>query len=263
MPTALFLSPHLDDVVFSCGGVLAALADQGWRTVLATAFTASIHPATGFALACQLDKGLSPDIDYMALRREEDRRAAALLGVADLRWLDLPEAPHRGYASAPELFADIRADDEVWRPLADQLRSLLHELDPALTFAPQGLGNHVDHRQLIRALQAIEAPIAGSYRDTPYAIRHPDAQPHVPLGPASAMSIAATLDRKIAAACAYASQIGFQFGGPEAAAAALRDFAIREGGGEPCEILAMGAPDATSAHPGLGAAIMSRFKPAP
>ena len=74
--TALFVAPHLDDVVFSCGGTLAALADQGWRTVMVTAFTQSIVPAEGFALACQLDKGLAPDVDYMALRRAEDREWA-------------------------------------------------------------------------------------------------------------------------------------------------------------------------------------------
>ena len=96
MPTALVLSPHLDDAAFSCGGTVAQLADAGWRSVMVTAFTATVLPATGFALACQLDKGLGPEVDYMALRREEDRAAAVILGVADLRWLDLPEAPHRG-----------------------------------------------------------------------------------------------------------------------------------------------------------------------
>ena len=59
--TALVLSPHLDDAAFSCGGLMALLADAGWRVCMATAFTRSVHPAEGFALACQLDKGLAPD----------------------------------------------------------------------------------------------------------------------------------------------------------------------------------------------------------
>ena len=118
MPTALILSPHLDDAVFSCGGLMAQLVDSGWCTVMATAFTATVLPVTGFPLACQLDKGLSAEVDYMALRREEDRRAASVLGVQDVRWLDLPEAPHRGYGSAPELFGEIRATmmfGRIWR----------------------------------------------------------------------------------------------------------------------------------------------------
>ncbi|HYZ61059.1 MAG TPA: PIG-L family deacetylase, partial [Acetobacteraceae bacterium] len=235
MPTALFLSPHLDDVVFSCGGLAARLADQGWRTVMATAFTASILPATGFALECQLDKGLPPDLDYMQLRREEDRRAAEILGV-EPRWLDLPEAPHRLYASAPELFAEIRRDDDIWRPLAARLETLIDELRPDQLFAPQGLGGHVDHRQMIRAVQRVAGAVpVAYYRDTPYAIRNPNAPAHVETTPETVVPIGPALDRKIHAACAYASQIGFQFGGPAAVAIALTEFAIGEGQGDPAE----------------------------
>ena len=235
MKTALFVSPHLDDVAFSCGGTLAALSDQGWRTVMATAFTATILPATGFALACQLDKGLAPEVDYMALRREEDREAGEILGVADLRWLDLPEAPHRGYGSAAALFADVLDGDDVWRRLAGVLGAMMEELRPDQIFAPQGLGGHVDHRQAIRAVQQTSGgvPVAW-YRDAPYAMRNADAAPFVDAPDLGARSIASTLDRKVRAACAYRSQIGFQFGGPAATEAALRAFAESEQGERFC-----------------------------
>ena len=237
MPTALVLSPHLDDAAFSCGGSMAQLADGGWRTVMATAFTATVLPVTGFALACQLDKGLGPDVDYMALRREEDRAAAAVLGVADVRWLGLPEAPHRGYASATALFGATREDDAVWRPLADQITALLQELRPDLVLAPQGLGNHVDHRQMIRAVRQAPPRDLAFYRDTPYALRDTNAvSDHMTPGLREcAPGIAAGLERKVAASCAYRSQIGFQFGGPARLAAALREFAVREGQGRPAE----------------------------
>ena len=236
--TALVLSPHLDDAAFSCGGTMARLADAGWRVCLATAFTRSIHPAHGFALACQLDKGLPPDVDYMALRREEDRAAAAALDVSDLRWLDLPEAPHRGYPDAPALFGPAHADDDIWRSLAALIADLVGELEPAVVFAPQGLGNHVDHRQMIRALghAAPHTPLA-FYRDTPYALRIPSASPNVAASGhvMSCVGIEQALERKVAAACAYSSQVGFQFGGPEAAASALRTFALQEGHGRAAE----------------------------
>lgn len=237
MPTALFLSPHLDDVAFSCGGLLAQLGDAGWRTVMATAFTATVLPATGFALACQLDKGLAPEVDYMALRREEDRAAAAILGVSDLRWLDLPEAPHRGYGSAPELFGAVLANDEIWRPLATEISALIDELQPSLVLAPQGLGSHVDHRQMIRAVLQVSPPHLAFYRDTPYAIRNPAAIPYVnePCMRDYVVGIAGGLERKIAASSAYGSQVGFQFGGPASLAAALAEFAVREGHGRPAE----------------------------
>lgn len=237
--TVLALSPHLDDAVFSCGGLLAQMADAGWRVCMATAFTRSVVPAQGFALACQLDKGLAPEVDYMALRRAEDGEAAAILGV-EPRWLDLPEAPHRGYGSAPELFGPLREDDDVSRPLAALIVALVDELHPTLVLAPQGLGAHVYHRQMIRAVQAAlpGGPVAW-YRDTPYAIRNPAASPDVMIPEIGevVVDIGQGVDRKLLAACAYASQVGFQFGGPGPTAVALRDFAMHEGGAGPGERL--------------------------
>lgn len=236
-PTALVLSPHLDDAAFSCGGAMALLADAGWRVVMATAFTRSVVPATGFALACQLDKGLPADVDYMALRREEDRVAARLLG-AEARWLDLPEAPHRNYLNATALFNGVLPNDAVWQPLSKLVEGLLAELAPALVLAPQGLGRHVDHLQMIRAVHhaAPHAPLA-YFRDTPYAIRHKNALPfEMPCGLGEfSVGIETGMCRKMAAACAYASQVGFQFGGAEAAGLALREFATNEGQGHLAE----------------------------
>ena len=231
---ALFLSPHLDDVAFSCGGLAACLADAGWHTVLATVFTRSVVPATGFALACQLDKGLPPEVDYMAIRRAEDKVAARWLGLSEIRWLDLPEAPHRGYQAAPELFGPIHAEDGIGGELVACFEALAAEHRPDLVLAPQGLGSHVDHHHVIAAaLRVFPEGSLAFYRDTPYAIRQPDAAPSpaVPRGTLSTVPIGAVLDRKVAAAQAYASQIGFQFGGSAPLDRALRDFASREGDG--------------------------------
>ncbi len=232
MPTALFISPHLDDVAFSCGGTAALLHDEGWRTVMATVFTRTIHPATGFALACQLDKGLAPEIDYMALRRAEDQVAADLLGT-EPRWLDHPEAPHRGYHAAAALFGPILDHDDIVPELTASLARLRDELHPDLVFAPQGLGDHVDHRLVIVAAQTVFPPATlAFYRDTPYAIRNPQATHRVEMPGllGIVVEIGAALDRKVAASAAYASQIRFQFGGEAQLSAALRAFAEAEGG---------------------------------
>ncbi|MBX9625393.1 MAG: PIG-L family deacetylase [Gemmataceae bacterium] len=237
MPTALFLSPHLDDVAFSCGGTVARLAAAGWRCVLATAFTRSVPHPTGFALACQADKGLPADVDYLALRRAEDAGACRALGAEPV-WLDLPEAPHRGYGSAAELFAGVKDADDVWRPLADRLHALHREAAPDLVFTPQGLGNHVDHVQLIRAADAVRLLGAACwYRDTPYAIRDPAADPAagVPTGPEFAVPVGAHLAAKLEACAAYRTQLGFQFGGESAMRDRLSAFALAEGGGESAE----------------------------
>ncbi len=234
MQTALFISPHLDDVAFSCGGLAARLADAGWRTVLATAFTATVAPVEGFALECQLDKGLAADVDYMALRRAEDREAAGILGFADVRWLDLPEAPHRGYQSAAALFGDVRAEDTVAAGLTATLMHVVAQTRPDLILIPQALGNHVDHQVVVAAARHVVGPERTAYyRDTPYAIRQPDAvpSPQVPELPATVVPISTAMARKVAAAQAYGSQIGFQFQGAKALDRSLRAFAVQEGGG--------------------------------
>ncbi|MGI3778582.1 MAG: PIG-L deacetylase family protein [Janthinobacterium lividum] len=231
-PCALFVSPHLDDVAFSCGALASVLADAGWRTVLATVFTRSVVPAEGFALACQLDKGLGAEVDYMALRRDEDRAAARLLGFAECLHLDLPEAPHRGYGSAAELFAGVRGGDDVWRAVAEMLGGLEARVAPSLVLAPQGLGGHADHRQVVRAVREAAGAPVWWYRDTPYAIRHGEGTAPEEMAGLGGVAVAAGggMARKVAAACAYASQVGFQFGGAEGTAAALRAFARDEAG---------------------------------
>ena len=238
--TALFLSPHLDDVAFSCGGIAALLSDSGWNTILVTVFTRSVVPAKGFALDCQLGKGLSADIDYLALRRQEDMHAAAALGFTAMLWLDFPEAPHRGYGSAPALFGAVLETDDIGQAVADALQTINSAKQPSLILAPQGLGAHVDHQIVVQAAMHVFSPNRLSfYRDTPYAIRAPDSRPlpDVPTTPEAVIPIAPTLERKIAASCAYETQIGFQFGGAAALGDSLRAFAIREGGGLPAERL--------------------------
>ena len=231
--TALFVSPHLDDVAFSCGATLALLAESGWNTVLATVFTRSVPDPTGFALACQMDKGLAPEVDYMALRREEDREAARCLGAGKQVWLDLPEAPHRGYDSAAAMFAGVPEEDGVWREIVENLGDLLDSHAPDVLFAPQALGEHADHLQVVRAVRELpaSAPPVVWYRDAPYATRNPESRPS-PLLPGGlsegAVDVTETLEAKLRASAAYRTQLGFQFGGEEGMRETLSNFAAAE-----------------------------------
>jgi len=229
MPTALFLSPHLDDVAFSCAGTLLTLMASGWDICHCTVFTASVPNPQGFALRCQTDKGIPPETDYMRLRRREDDHFARLMGIADVRHWPFAEAPHRGYESPADLFAGAHEGDEVWKPIAEGLQDLVSLLDAALVFAPQGLGSHVDHLQVIAAVrEAVTDDLVCWYPDTPYAIRQPDALPSALLPEGLTKQIIEmpeeVMARKIAGACAYGSQIGFQFGGAAEVGRKLREF---------------------------------------
>jgi LmbE family N-acetylglucosaminyl deacetylase len=210
------VSPHLDDAAFSVGGTLAALADAGYEVTVVTCFTRSVPDPAGFALACQLDKGLPADVDYMALRRDEDAAAMAVLGAGSLH-LDLAEAPHRGYTSAPDLFAGVHDGDDVWRSVC----AALADVPGDLWLAPQALGGHVDHLQVLRAVAALDRPVLW-WRDSPYVLREPDAVPGPDLpGGLAPLELPQDLARRADACACYATQLGFQFGGPEQMRAAL------------------------------------------
>ncbi len=220
-PLALAVSPHLDDAVFSAGGRLAQLAREGWRVVVATVFTASVPDPQGFALACQLDKGLSAAVDYMALRRNEDAAACQLIGAAP-RWLPFAEAPHRGYGDARALFAGLQGHDDIVARLRPALTALLAELKPDLLLAPQAVGGHVDHCAVLEALDGLADAGTLWWRDYPYLARPgPVPEPYAVWFPPQTETVVildeASRAAKTQAALAYASQLGFQFGGMGAA----------------------------------------------
>lgn len=222
MSRVLAVSPHLDDAVFSLGAHLAWRAARGDDVVVLTCFTASVPEPTGFALRCQTDKGIAPDADYLALRRDEDAEAVRRLGIAAPPvHLPLPEAPHRGYDGPEALFAGVRDDDEAAAAVADHLEPHLAPAEEVLTC--QGVGGHVDHLVVLAALDRLGAPVSARWRDLPYGLR-PDAPPAGP----GAKRPPGLLDRKLDACAAYATQLGFQFGGERA----MRDALVRPEAGE-------------------------------
>ena len=231
MPTVLAISPHLDDAVFSAGGTLARLAQKKWHVLVATVFTASVPDPQGFALACQLDKGLGPDLDYMALRRGEDAVACDRLGAEPL-WLPFAEAPHRGYASASALFAGLRVDDRIVDDLKPVLRNLIDRHSPDEIFAPQAIGAHVDHVAVYLALRSLRCPIK-LWTDFPYASRPcsrktPFAEEIDGYETESIDLAPSEFGAKVSATSAYASQLGFQFGGIDRVDAFLAAYGTTE-----------------------------------
>jgi hypothetical protein len=109
------------------------------------------------------------------------------------------------------------------------------------------------------------------YRDTPYIIRHPGALPPAPLAdpdaPLAELALradAASLAAKLDACAAYASQLGFQFGGEPAMRAALDALAAAEAvrlgarAGDRAEVVAAGPRAAELLSALLGAAPAAR-----
>src|SRR5437879_456564 len=79
----VFLSPHYDDVVYSCGGTLGVLARGGERPLVVTVFAGEPVPGTHLteaALAKHRRMGMADPQEVqsaIALRRREDGMAVA------------------------------------------------------------------------------------------------------------------------------------------------------------------------------------------
>ena len=214
----LVLSPHLDDAAFSVGPLIAGMTTVRPITV-ATAFTGSVTRPQGFALACQIDKGLPPDADYMALRRQEDIEWAEHLGATTIHG-SLKEAPHRGYENAAALFSGIHSADFVGAALEVWLSRIVADLEPDLIFLPLGIGGHVDHLWLRQAASAVlsnRVPLV-YYCDQPYCAKNHQSPMHPRLSETDNLdAYRITLDPVTArdaldANEAYRTQIPFQFG---------------------------------------------------
>ncbi len=106
------------------------------------------------------------------------------------------------------------------------LRAALAELGAFdLVLAPTGLGGHVDHVQVLRALDGLDLGPVARWHDVPYALRLPEPPPgdEVEAAPVA-------LARKLDACAAYRSQLGFQFGGEARMREALAALPERFGG---------------------------------
>ena len=136
----LFLSPHLDDAVLSCGGFIHRLTSEGKRVLVATVFSGDLVDACGAPRATSDAVGQVlammdlPLGEAMARRRREDERACARLG-AELLHLDLPEALVRVgvdgqaiYGSVGSLFGAVDPRDA---PFLETVVEAFRDLPPA------------------------------------------------------------------------------------------------------------------------------------
>jgi LmbE family N-acetylglucosaminyl deacetylase len=237
MTKHIYLSPHLDDVVLSCGGAIHRHATAGDLVLVITFLTgeAAAHGVAGalspFALLQHHYWGDPPH--PMALRRAEDMAALTLL-KADWYHVGYLDAVYRSDASGQWLYTDletllgqVQTGDPMASAQVDLITQVLgfarHATDPVI-YAPLGVGRHVDHQIVhaaARQLAACGCRVA-FYEDYPYADRPGaseealaaagavDWRPEViRLGP---VDVAA----KVKAVDYYRSQLGTLFGGGEA-----------------------------------------------
>ncbi len=170
---AIYLSPHLDDAVLSCGGQIFRRIAEGQRVLILTLFTQDFSTSdVSEATRTVLDLMSLPVDEAMAIRRQEDLNACRVLG-AELIHCPLPEALARRdaqgkpvYGSLSQLFGPMSFSDF---PFVNEVAEALRGLPEAKeVFAPLTIGSHVDHQVVRQAAEDVFGTELSYYEDFPY-----------------------------------------------------------------------------------------------
>jgi LmbE family N-acetylglucosaminyl deacetylase len=222
--TDIYLSPHLDDVVYSCGATIYGQCRAGRRVLVVSLFSASPENDSITPFARELKERWGNASDPVAERRQEDLRALALLGAEALHldFLDCvyrqdPRTGEAHYPNVESIFGDVHEAEAAWHvALLGALRSHLAIPSQATFYAPLTVGHHVDHilvqRMAIALLRQGQPTLF--YEDYPYAGDMQAIERTLSAWPAgcwqrkqSVVFDEQTLDAKVRAAAAYVSQI--------------------------------------------------------
>ena len=177
----VFLSPHLDDAVVSCGGTISCLERIGVPVEVVTIFAGS--PSGELSpFAEWMHRAWRLPYDAPACRRDENGQALSSLGARStcLSFQDsIYRRRRRGesflHTSKEQIFSgNWQQESSLLSALVEELQQRLAELSWAVLCTPLGAGGHVDH---LLAHVAAERVCAGLkreeivfYEDLPYAL---------------------------------------------------------------------------------------------
>lgn len=243
----LFLSPHPDDAVLSCGGWIYQLARAGERVEVFTVMAGSMPPdmpLTSFIEEHVTRWGLGPD--PVPGRQAEDRQAVAYLG-GSVRFGPFPDLLYRTDGQGCVLYPDLGALFGAIHP-ADPVRS--QEIAgwvgvPDVLYAPLGAGHHVDH-QLVRDAALTwrrDHPEVAVffYEEYPYSAKGVEVVQAAlvaldkPAVPVLHSSDDVAIDARVRAIACYRSQISTFWDSPTTMGEAVRLYAAQVGAGQYAE----------------------------
>jgi glycosyltransferase involved in cell wall biosynthesis/LmbE family N-acetylglucosaminyl deacetylase/SAM-dependent methyltransferase len=211
----LFFSPHLDDAVLSCGGMIHSLVSQNKSVQVITVFAGDSDENHNSAFARHLHAKWGATADLFEQRRQEDAKALSELGVTNAERWSFPEAPYRLGTDGSHLYGSYdelrgqpaREDRSLKETITERILTRLQQLpDSSVLYFPLSLGRHVDH-QLLFAI-GLQLSVAGKqvrfYEDYPYAEAYDPNHGELNWLP---RTVSIDFKSKLKAASAYATQL--------------------------------------------------------
>jgi LmbE family N-acetylglucosaminyl deacetylase len=171
----IYLSPHLDDVALSVGGLIWEQSHAGERVSVWTICSGDPPPGRLSPFAEALHSRWKTGEKSMPVRRDEDIESCQLLG-AETEHFSIPDCIYRRspisgkhlYDSEEALWIPVHPDEEeLVLQIADEMAGKLAE--DTQVVCPLTLGNHVDHRLTHMAAERLEMHLL-YYADYPYVL---------------------------------------------------------------------------------------------
>jgi LmbE family N-acetylglucosaminyl deacetylase len=174
----VYLSPHFDDAVLSCGGLIWEQTQAGDRVNIWT-ICAGIPKSESLSdFAQSLHSRWETGDQAVKSRRREDRTACARLSAIPRRF-SVPDCIYRRSEPIGFLYT---SDEALFGPLHPAEQGLVGKLSADLAKAlapgdelvsPLALGGHVDHRLTRAAAESIGREL-WYYADYPYVCQYLD-----------------------------------------------------------------------------------------
>ncbi|GIV65830.1 MAG: GlcNAc-PI de-N-acetylase [Bellilinea sp.] len=173
----VFLSPHLDDAVLSCGGLIYELIQNGEQVEICTVCAGDPPPGKLSPLAKMLHQrwGVTAR-QSQAIRRKEDLAACQVIGAIPFH-LHIPDCIYRRNPKTDQPL--ITTNEELFQPLPAVEYPLAHRLAKQLAnhipstsriVCPLTLGRHVDHHLTRSAAERLGRTL-WYYADYPYLLQ--------------------------------------------------------------------------------------------
>ncbi len=170
----IYLSPHLDDVTLSVGGLVWEQINAGEKVGIWTICGGDPPPGDLSPFAAAIHHRWGVGAEAIRARRIEDIESCGVLQAAYSHF-DLPDciyrrSPQTGvhlYATEGSLWTPVHPDEE---PLIQQLSVQIREKLSvgAKLVCPLTIGDHVDHRLTRAAAELVGVPLY-YYADYPYS----------------------------------------------------------------------------------------------
>lgn len=234
----IYLSPHLDDAVFSAGGWIHEQTRAGQSVEIWTIMCGDPHVSECSMFAQVLHNlwGFSSAEETVRERRKEDHLAASIVGAKTVH-LDFLDCIYRRSPDGDWLYSEISvpphpADASYPAQIAEAISSRLQPDDRLI--CQLALGSHVDHVLVRQAAEQLGRPLRYVV-DVPYWFYKPEEYEEKTAGMNESASRISEpgLERWIEAALAYTSQfpaLGDRFDTPEKTAESIRAYWSERGG---------------------------------